>query len=213
MRKPVLLSVLASLLLFVGACEDESGNLTRPADFSSATTPDLNVAGDCEWAPTSPATLASLEWEEFEGTLQPGTGGFIYAPSASWGAGASFSIQVPPGALPAGAGATDFSLRFPDKASYLNNEGENCENGLPVILEMEPSGMVFLEPVTVYATYMPWTDVTAQDVRDAWWSSTPDGPYELLWVREKKGVVTFAYKAWHFSRWETGGPDPPQPPE
>lgn len=215
MRKPALFAALASVLMLVGACDNESHDTGRPGDFSPATSTGLNVAEDCEWSPTPPEIIDTLDWEVFEGSLQPGSAGFLIAQPATWGPGCTFMIQVPPGAVTGGPEdpRVDFSIAFPTKESYLANQSENCGNGLPLIMDLEPSGLLFTERVTVYATYMPWTDVTAQDIlSESWWDSSPFGEHELLWVQEKKGVVTFAFKVDHFSRWAVGAPDPPIPP-
>ncbi|RKZ13565.1 hypothetical protein DRQ53_08535 [bacterium] len=209
MRYLAFPTLLAILLLFIGACGTETENLTEPSDLRPVTGQDLDL--DYCWEPTPQSVINTLEWEEFTGTIQPGNGGFLVAQSTTWGPGVYFSIQVPPDALPAGNGPTDFSIRFPTKASYLANQSENCGLGLPLILEMEPGGLVFNEPVTVHATYMPWTGVTAADLWEHWSSYPVFGDYELESVTQgKKGIVNITYKAPHFSRWETGGGGPPE---
>ena len=142
----------------------------------------LNNLDECAWTAPTPEILADLEWETFEGSLLPGYGGFLLANSTTWGPGCSFSIQVPPDALPGAPGdpRIPVSISFPTKDSYLRYEripDLNCGAGLPLILDLEPHGINFLEPLTVYATYMPWTDVTAEDIRDSpWFNTDPPGP-------------------------------------
>ena len=161
-------------------------------------------------------TVPTNDWENFDGTITPGMAGFLHVQQATWGPGVDFGIQVPAGALPLNVGATDFSVRLLKKDVYLANQDANCGKGLPLILRLEPHGLIFNEPVTVSVTYMPWTDVRASDFIDKenlLWSPDPELTiYEIeegtVTERRVKGggyIVTLSYKVPHFSDWEVVG--------
>ena len=109
--------------------------------------------------------LASLEYEEFWGTIYPGMGGWLQTSMATWPGGSAFSIMVPPEALPGDPSeSVAFSMRIPTQQSYWDYYDENGI-WLPLIILLEPAGVNFAVPVTVMATWMPWVSIPAERIR------------------------------------------------
>ncbi len=213
MRRPTLLVVLASLFLCLGACGDESTNPAQPDQVSGKTNyilPPGAPEPPSGWETTPIEILESLEYEEFQGTIIPGMGGLLIAEMSTWPGGSYFSINVPPGALPDDGGGSPepviFTLRVPTRQMYEDYQYLNNGKGLPLTIQLEPSGILFHEPVEILATYMPWTGATIDWEWDQWGVEPGeewDG-YDLQ-VEAVKKSVQLQYKLPHFSRWETGG--------
>ena len=204
MRRAYILLAMIGLLVLVGGCQDdptgfdESGN--SPVISGDKSAPD----------PTYMALLNSLEYEEVSGSIAPGLGGFIMMEMQTWPGGCTFAVNVPPGALPGDDdNGVPFSIRIPTYQSYLDHADYDNGKGLPVIIRLEPSGLNFLTPLTVWGTYMPWAAV---DLSKPFVHRTVAPEYEEFGhvpsVHRDKKWVRFDFVAPHFSDWEVRGPKP-----
>lgn len=208
MRRTFLLAILAGALLVVGACSEEPTDPVELGESSPFTGMALTQTG-LPYDPTPDWVLEDLEYEEFQGTIQPGLGGMLSFEMSTWPGGCWFSILIPPEALPAAAGPTDFSIKVPTRASYDEYQYMNDGRGLPLIMHMEPSGLNFLVPVQVLGTWMPWVPVSLiPGDWDLWCLDPALAYYPYDSVQRNGRYVQVRYSAPHFSRWEGGGPPP-----
>ena len=204
MRRAYILLVAIGLLVLLGGCQDdptgldESGN--SPVMYGNKSAPD----------PAHMALLDSLKYEEVFGSITPNLGGFIMIEMQTWPGGCTFAINIPPGSLPDDDNNNvPFSLRIPTYQSYMEHADYDKGKGLPMIIRLEPSGLNFLKPLTVWGTYMPWAVVDLSKPFD-YWTVSPE--YEdfghVPSVHRDKKWVRFNFEAPHFSDWEVRGPKP-----
>ena len=148
--------------------------------------------------------LESLEYEEFAGTILPGQGAMLVGQTETWREQGDFAILIPPEALPDDDPDVPiaFSMRIPTYQTYMEHPD------LPLILWLEPSDINFLVPLTVMATYMPWTGATVDDVFEYVCLIPEFQEYGEPEVFEVDGLVKIRFQAPHFSIWEVhdGGP-------
>ncbi|HPF36934.1 MAG TPA: hypothetical protein P5571_15290 [Candidatus Krumholzibacteria bacterium] len=193
MKRSLVFFILLILALALFGCGRETDQ-TAPA-VTSAAKYDLGDQQDI---------LETLEYEVFTGTIQEGVGGWLTGTMTTWPKNCTFGVMVPPTAVPVGLGSTTFTMRIPTYQSYMDHAADD----LPLIVRLEPSSINFQAPVSVMATYMPWTGMTAEDVFE-YWSVSPDylnygAPSSVTQVGNRVRIV---FEVPHFSDWELGPPD------
>lgn len=194
MKRFSLFLLLTISVVLVAGCGDESEpTASSPTVLAFAPDKSNTVVINDE-------ILASLEYEEFWGTIYPGMGGWLQTSMATWPGGSAFSIMVPPEALSGDPSeSVAFSMRIPTQQSYWDYYDENGI-WLPLIILLEPAGVNFAVPVTVMGTWMPWVPFQPSGF-DAW-TVNPDyedyGPVRYL---EFKKMWRVMYEAPHFSDW------------
>lgn len=212
MKNVLFILALFALLLPVSGCDDDAstptandGPVVMMRVVEQLDGPPL-VGDDCKaptFTSTDPEILNGLTYETFSGTITPGQGGWLLAEPQTWPKGSTFTIMVPPGALPDdGTEPFGFQLQVPTYQSYLDNEDENDGAGLPLVMRLEPSHINFLEPVQIFATYMPWSDPGLDPADHTDWAPSCQDD-SILWkydARARKWRVRF--EAPHFSDWE-----------
>jgi len=200
MKRIHAILVLAVLGLLLGGCGQDSDQTSPqvPSAFSS-----LRIA-DKAFLDEHRDLLDQLDYEVFTGTLQSGMGGWLSGTMLTWDKGCTFGVMVPPGAVPDDLGSVQFTMRIPTKQSYQAYE----ELNLPLIIRLEPSGVNFLQPVTVVATYMPWSGMDAQDVFEYWCLNPSYQPFGTPFnIYQDKNRVRIMIQVPHFSDWEIGPPE------
>jgi hypothetical protein len=201
MKNPCIFALSVAILFLLAGCENDIGSVdsrdVRPAASASKMTVQdhLDIIG-------------AIEFETFSGSITSEYGGWVQGSMATWPRGCTFTLMVPPGAVPGAPGErTEFSMSIPTYESYL----AYADADLPLIIELEPSGVMFLKPITVLATYMPWADETVDDITD-YWSISPAfemfGP-PVVW--QDRSRIRVMFEVPHFSVWESGPPVPPSP--
>ena len=203
--KVIFLAILVAL--FAVGCENDpssvptQGNVLIVSSSSQKAMEDSPSQSNYEPVYYNLEFLESLEFEEFAGTLLPGQGGMLFGQMETWREGGDFAIIVPPEALPDDDPdyPIEFSIRIPTYQTYMDHPD------LPLILWLEPSNINFLVPLTVMATYMPWTGLTVDDVFE-YLCLIPDfQEYGEPEVFEVDGLVKIQFQAPHFSIWEVNG--------
>lgn len=154
----------------------------------------------------------ATKWEPISGRATREHGGWIWGYPRSWGHPRySFGLLVPPGAIPEGypSGVT-LTINVPARPGL-------GKNGKPqtLLLRLEPDGLEFDLPITVYGTYAPWlanpsefytvfciTELPGVDPRPSYWYS------DLMTVegdpRDPKDpqLQHFSFPTQHFSDWD-----------
>lgn len=208
MKKRTLVSLVILLFTAFAGCQHDGTGRQSPAQQDMILSSNSVLAGCPTWTATELEVLDSLEYEEFSGSIAPGQGGWLSATMQTWPKNSNFNIMVPPGALPDDATApVAFSMRIPTRASYEKYAAEHGGEELPLIIRLEPSGILFHENIIVMGTYMPWrNDEIDPDCGAVFWSTEDGNPTNigeaLLWLQKNRWRVRF--EAPHFSDWEHG---------
>lgn len=208
MKKNTLVSLVILLFITMAGCQHDGADLRSPAEQDSIMSTNGMLVECPTWTATELEVLDSLEYETFSGSLAPGQGGWLSATMQTWPKNSNFTIMVPPGALPDdGSAPVEFSMRIPTRAAYEQYASENGGVELPLIIRLEPSGILFHENVVILGTYMPWRNDEIDTGCDAVFWSTEDGtPTNIgeaeLWMQKNRWRVRF--EAPHFSDWEHG---------
>lgn len=157
--------------------------------------------------------LDSLEWESFTGTITPGTGGIMLQASTTWPRNCVFGINIPPDALDPGWGPIEITLQVPKRAMYQQHP--ELAGKLP--MRFFPSGLHFLTPVSITATWMPWENFRQGYYESDYLDGADSSAVEVTYVPPiDRYRMTYAIS--HFSDWEVtrkggggSGQDPDDP--
>lgn len=199
----IVLAMALTVMCAVGCENDHTDFLTSPASNNDVVLP-LNKAKVDPLDTIDPLDLTqefldTLEYEEFTGTIQPGVGGQLTVEMTTWVGGCLFGLQINPSSVPADWGPTTFSMRIPTYQSYVENPG------LPLIVRLEPSGLNFLEPIGVMATYMPWSGLDAEDMFEYFCLLPEFAEYGEPTAVQVDRYVRLYFYVNHFSDWGVGG--------
>ncbi len=154
--------------------------------------------------------LPELDYEEFHAVIDPEFSALFTWQLETWPGGCEISLDVSEDALPDGGDPVHYILRVPTRESYEEHLDFNDGNGLPLIIRLEPDGIIFQVPVTLTCTWMPW-----QQTPDLW---TPVGSFgwtyddfnsdpqnDIIITHLPKGKTRVSFGVGHFSDWEVGG--------
>ena len=199
----IIFAVLLVIVFAVGCENDRTTVLTPGNDLELLPNKAKDGPFDTVLVDTSSLDLEfldSLEYEEFSGAILPGQGAWLIGEMKTWPGGGDFAIDIKPEALPPDFNyPVEFSMRIPNYQSYQDHPE------LPLIIRLEPSGINFLEPLTVMCTYMPWTGLTVDDLFE-YFCLTPEfeefGEPTIFEIDRK---VKLMFQAHHFSIWGVGG--------
>ncbi|MEZ4651309.1 MAG: hypothetical protein R3E97_21460 [Candidatus Eisenbacteria bacterium] len=171
---------------------------------------DPGTRTDGDWLVLSPSgepvttsiDLDELEYNVIQGRLTAGHGGAMFEYIPDWGKNVTFGLAVPQEAMDPAWGDIDFELAVPTQEMYLIHS--DLDNLL--VIRLSPDGMRFLEPISVFATWMPWAGAPPEPLW--YWNGdecdkaevTPDG---------KRWRIKFDVN--HFSDWRVGPRPIPEP--
>ena len=191
------------LLIFVFACASNCSDNSGIVDPDGSNLEPLEITGDRAGG----IDLDALDYETVSGILTPGSSAILMGIAHTWSfrTPCYYALNIPEGALPAGGDPVEFSMSIPTKDSYLNYMGGE---DLPLILRMEPDGMVFAEPLTIMVSWMPWRPVPDEDDLEYWFYTEGGGEsghftdVDLVTIPDGYDQVHFSVD--HFSDWGLG---------
>lgn len=141
--------------------------------------------------------LDSLEWESFKGVISPGAGGIMLQASTTWPRNCSFGINVPPDALDPAWDPIEITIQVPTRAMY--QQYPELAGALP--MRFFPSGLHFLAPVTITATWMPWEQFLPGYYESDYLDGNDSSSVEVIYLSHlDRYRMTYAIS--HFSDWE-----------
>ncbi len=183
------------LFLLVGCGRDPSGQGKSAGPLAPSASSPVALDEDCY------ELLNSLEYETITGTLTPGSGGAMGMDLVTWGRNCWFGLVVPPEALAPDGDPIEFTMRIPTKGSYLlHPEILNDE----ITVRLEPDGMHFLAPITVYTTWMPWLPYAeGGNARGFCAGEEADSTFAPQWLPDVKRWRQ-VFQVRHFSDWRVG---------